>query len=368
MTNISALVILNNPEPAKAFLRAVFDGSSLIDNETGFELKVCWAYVCSVHKGFYGLVLTLALYFYAPSFFSFWKTNGVRVTFITAGNFATLYLRKGVISESIATSTFYLNVDTDDASSFITRAAAAGMSPWPSFVRVWIDLGICRSVVWNVCKSLVNFISHNFYFRWDARHISRYLKIYFLLGPLTHPGGTVVSEEGGASVVIRGPDPIFLVIPSSASRTPQRQLSRSSSLSSSSPSPKLKVYSRGTTNASPGMLTQDISSEPLPFPTLKVELLRCANPCVVKPNARMPIRMESDYFEGHVLLLLRTEPLDQHYLHMFAGKQRRFNVQVEGRFKVSFTCTDIILLWGWMHRWLITIMLNWMFDAYFRCQ
>lgn len=151
-----------------------------------------------------------------------------------------------------------------------------------------------------------------------------------------HPGGTLVSEEEpGTPVVIRGPDPIFLVLPPSPSRTPQRLLSRirASSLSSTSPSPKVKVSSRATANT----LMQDIPPEPQPFPTLKVELLRCANPCVVTPNARIPIRMESDYFEGNVLLLLRTEPLDQHYLHMFAGKQRRFNVQVEGRFKVGFS-------------------------------
>ncbi len=45
---------------------------------------------------------------------------------------------------------------------------------------------------------------------------------------------------------------------------------------------------------------------------------------------------------GHALLLIRddslTPPEPRHHYHMFKGKQRRFNIQVQGRLKVG----------GWM--------------------
>ena len=39
------------------------------------------------------------------------------------------------------------------------------------------------------------------------------------------------------------------------------------------------------------------------------------------------------YTAGQALLMLKREPMDKRYAHMFKGKNRMFEVQVQGKFK-----------------------------------
>ncbi|KAL4154786.1 hypothetical protein PRNP1_006902 [Phytophthora ramorum] len=50
-------------------------------------------------------------------------------------------------------------------------------------------------------------------------------------------------------------------------------------------------------------------------------------------NARAPAAFETRLFVGHALFLVRTQPEDAHYAALFAGKRRRFWIQVQGHFK-----------------------------------
>jgi hypothetical protein len=70
------------------------------------------------------------------------------------------------------------------------------------------------------------------------------------------------------------------------------------------------------------------------FPSLRVELLRCAEQGEILANTPRPVTFENDFFQGKMLFLLRNEPLAGPYVHMFEGKNRLFNIQVQGRFKV----------------------------------
>ena len=50
------------------------------------------------------------------------------------------------------------------------------------------------------------------------------------------------------------------------------------------------------------------------------------------PNSRKAIPFRTELFEGHALLLLRTDPLDPVYSTHFEGKKREMEVQIQGRF------------------------------------
>ncbi|POM80081.1 Hypothetical protein PHPALM_2126, partial [Phytophthora palmivora] len=50
-------------------------------------------------------------------------------------------------------------------------------------------------------------------------------------------------------------------------------------------------------------------------------------------NSRTPIAFETELFQGQALFLVRTQPEDEHYASLFAGKRRMFWIQVQGRFK-----------------------------------
>ena len=45
------------------------------------------------------------------------------------------------------------------------------------------------------------------------------------------------------------------------------------------------------------------------------------------------VDFENEYFKGHVLFMLRTKPEDPRYVAHFAGKQRLFEMQIQGKFK-----------------------------------
>jgi hypothetical protein len=81
---------------------------------------------------------------------------------------------------------------------------------------------------------------------------------------------------------------------------------------------------------------------PQPIPTLKCELMTLDpdSPtgyrfvqCI--PNAREPTKFETDFFKGHAMLLVRTDPLDEVMKPFFIHpkKVRTFEVQVQGKFK-----------------------------------
>ena len=42
---------------------------------------------------------------------------------------------------------------------------------------------------------------------------------------------------------------------------------------------------------------------------------------------------ENEFFKGQVLFMVKTEPEDPRYMAHFAGKQRLFEMQIQGQFK-----------------------------------
>ena len=75
------------------------------------------------------------------------------------------------------------------------------------------------------------------------------------------------------------------------------------------------------------------------FPTLEASILGLDGTySPLQINSRHPVPIDTPLFEGHVLLLVRpeTEAEDPYYMeHVFKGKRRRFEVQIQGRFKVA---------------------------------
>ena len=58
-----------------------------------------------------------------------------------------------------------------------------------------------------------------------------------------------------------------------------------------------------------------------------------AYPQTASINSRAPIPFGNDFFEGEMLILLRTQPMDPFYADFFQGRRRLFEIQVQGRFK-----------------------------------
>ena len=81
------------------------------------------------------------------------------------------------------------------------------------------------------------------------------------------------------------------------------------------------------------------SSRPPVFPTLEASILDADGTYRPLPiNSRDPVPIDTPLFKGHVLLLVRpeTEADDPYYSEqVFRGKRRRFEVQIQGRFKVA---------------------------------
>jgi hypothetical protein len=90
---------------------------------------------------------------------------------------------------------------------------------------------------------------------------------------------------------------------------------------------------------SPRSEEEEEGEEGSEFPTLNIELLRCSRPRNVRANTRHALPIETGTFQGAFLLLLRDDDTDppepRHHRHMFHRKQRRFCIQVQGRFKVG---------------------------------
>lgn len=71
--------------------------------------------------------------------------------------------------------------------------------------------------------------------------------------------------------------------------------------------------------AGTGRKTKNPSSVRPVVPSLKVEVLseNSSSFVICPPNSRQPIPFETEIFKGVVLIILRTEPLDQHYSSFF---------------------------------------------------
>lgn len=59
-----------------------------------------------------------------------------------------------------------------------------------------------------------------------------------------------------------------------------------------------------------------------PIRTLKVELLSNNSssfiPCI--PNAREPTPFETEFFKGHAMIIVRTNPIDENFKCIFEGR------------------------------------------------
>ncbi len=85
------------------------------------------------------------------------------------------------------------------------------------------------------------------------------------------------------------------------------------------------------------------------FPTIRVEILSNNSKEYVacQPNSRTPVPFETEYFKGVVLLMLRTDPLDKHYHHMFSNNRYTI-VNIDTHQYIHFK-TDFILLYIYMN-------------------
>jgi hypothetical protein len=78
------------------------------------------------------------------------------------------------------------------------------------------------------------------------------------------------------------------------------------------------------------------SPPPPSFPKLSIRnyLVETGAPGAAFPesaiiNSRAPIPFGNDFFEGHMLILLRTQPIDPFYAEFFEGRRRLFEIQVQ---------------------------------------
>eukprot|EP00752_Nemacystus_decipiens_P017125 g15340.t1 len=105
---------------------------------------------------------------------------------------------------------------------------------------------------------------------------------------------------------------------------------------------------------------------PRPFRQLETFMLgNHGGPLKTSPNSITPIPINNEHFEGLALLMLKREPMDKRYAHMFKGKNRMFEVQVQGKFKkppdgelyISLEITDRMKL-GLLTRGLCKLLLS----------
>eukprot|EP00903_Cladosiphon_okamuranus_P011548 g10871.t1 len=105
---------------------------------------------------------------------------------------------------------------------------------------------------------------------------------------------------------------------------------------------------------------------PRPFRQLETFILgNDGGPLKASPNSIAPIPINNQHFEGLALLMLKREPMDKRYKHMFDGKNRMFEVQVQGKFKkppdgelfISLEITDRMKL-GLLTRGLCKLLLS----------
>ncbi len=82
--------------------------------------------------------------------------------------------------------------------------------------------------------------------------------------------------------------------------------------------------------------TQRRPPPPPSFPKLSIRnyLVETGPPGAAFPesaiiNSRAPIAFGNDFFEGHMLILLRTQPIDPFYADFFEGRRRLFEIQVQ---------------------------------------
>lgn len=59
----------------------------------------------------------------------------------------------------------------------------------------------------------------------------------------------------------------------------------------------------------------------------------CASDCVLTPNSQEPFEVENDIVSGLAILKVRTNDKNDHYAPYFAGKQRSFEIQIQGQLK-----------------------------------
>jgi hypothetical protein len=71
------------------------------------------------------------------------------------------------------------------------------------------------------------------------------------------------------------------------------------------------------------------------IPTVDLRLCTIANKrgwVFAQPNSRVPIPFETDLFKGHMILAVKTDPVDDRFDGFFI-KNHTFEVQVQGKFK-----------------------------------
>lgn len=86
-------------------------------------------------------------------------------------------------------------------------------------------------------------------------------------------------------------------------------------------SPNQRSVAKTGGNLQPGLPNAHNQPDP-PIRTLKVELLTENStkfiPCI--PNSREPTPFETEFFKGHAMIIIRTNPMDMHFENFFAGR------------------------------------------------
>ena len=144
----------------------------------------------------------------------------------------------------------------------------------------------------------------------------------------TQAGGQVtesnVDESGRSFIVFEGPENILFHVLSHDRRKDVYSYILNSLANSDQPDDDRDVRSRES--PPPRRNTaRAIPKNPAPhIPTLDVSILSNLSknyvPC--PPNSRQPIPIETEFFKGIALLVLRTDPLDVHYSSYFGPPKR----------------------------------------------
>jgi hypothetical protein len=140
-------------------------------------------------------------------------------------------------------------------------------------------------------------------------------------------GYTILAEcsaSGAALCVIQGPENIRVVV------IERKQESQDIPLS--------QVIASWIADDNKGKVEKSSSAETWnpprgkPIPTLFPSVLHNGRFERIYPNSSAPVPYKTEYFEGHVLLVVRTTPMDSTYPHVFQKSNTCFEVQAQGKF------------------------------------
>jgi hypothetical protein len=127
--------------------------------------------------------------------------------------------------------------------------------------------------------------------------------------------------------------------PSPSHHTPSPILTISHSNTSLSPSSSSSSAAASSSSSSNVNFSEDgevpFGDSPCPEFPFQVTDIGSSVRKEIRPNYRLPIPLENEWFKGKCVMKVRTDPVDPVFKGYFAGRRRYFELQVQGRFKVA---------------------------------